>query len=109
MDKWNKYTSRVKTNTNGEILLDASNIGTATYFPGGPECDFLGKKIPYIPLFSPSGGINGSLLVTICEHLDKLNVFERKENGPLPILLVDGHKSRLSDVFMAYVNDENHR
>jgi hypothetical protein len=38
-----------------------------------------------------------------------MNVFERKEGGPYPVLIVDGHESRLNIDFLTYINDPSHK
>jgi hypothetical protein len=93
---------------NGEIILSELNFGEGKYFPSGPTCLFRGKRIPYLPLSSPSGGITGELLVEILKWLDFNEVFERIPGGPEPFLLLDGHESRLSPVFVDYITDQNH-
>jgi hypothetical protein len=92
----------------GEIILSEVNFGEGKYFPSGPTCCFRGKRIPYLPLSSPSGGISGELLVEILKWLDTNEVFERVPGGPEPFLLLDGHESRLSPVFIDYITDPNH-
>jgi hypothetical protein len=92
----------------GEIILSELNFGEGKYFPSGPTCLFRGKRIPYLPLSSPSGGISGELLVEILKWLDFNEVFERTPGGPEPFLLLDGHESRLSPVFIDYITDPNH-
>jgi hypothetical protein len=92
----------------GEVLVSDINFGQGKYFPSGPTCCFRGKHIPYLPLSSPSGGITGELLVEILKWLDTNDVFERVPGGPAPFLLLDGHESRLSAVFIDYITDPNH-
>jgi hypothetical protein len=92
----------------GEVILSEVNFGEGKYFPSGPTCCFRGKTIPYLPLSSPSGGITGELLVEILTWLDKNEVFERVPGGPEPFLLLDGHESRLSAVFIDYITDPDH-
>jgi hypothetical protein len=93
---------------NGEILLSEVNFGQGKYFPSGPQCCFRGKTIPYLPLSSPSGGITGELLVEILQWLDKNGIYERVPGGPEPFLVLDGHESRLSPVFVDYITDPQH-
>jgi hypothetical protein len=92
-----------------KVALDSENFGENKYFPGGPCCNFLGKKIPCLPLCSPSGGITADLLISILKYIDHLNVFNRREGGPTPLLIVDGHESRLDTSFLEYINDATHK
>lgn len=61
-----------------------------------------------IDFASESGGITGEILVKILEHFDKMNLFPRTAGGPIPVLLVDGHGSRLDPAFVDYINNESH-
>jgi hypothetical protein len=92
----------------GEIVLGDENFGEGKYFPSGPTCNFRGKQIAYLPLASPSGGITGDLLVEILKWLDSNKVFERVDGGPEPFLVLDGHESRLSPVFIDYITNPEH-
>jgi hypothetical protein len=92
-----------------KVALDSGNFGKNKYFPGGPLCNFLGKEIPCLSLCSPSGGITADLLISILKYIDNLNVFNRQEGGPTPLLIVDGHESRLDTSFLEYINDSTHK
>jgi hypothetical protein len=59
-------------------------------------------------LSSPSAGISGVLLVEILQWLDLNGVYERVPGGPEPFLVLDGHESRLSPVFINYITDPQH-
>lgn len=94
---------------NSNIAIDELNFGPGKFYPSGPSCKFRGKTIPMLPLISPSGGITGALLVEILQYLDKLEVFERTPDGPVPVLVVDGHDSRLDYDFITYIRNPKHR
>jgi hypothetical protein len=93
----------------GEIMLTEDNFGEGKFYPSGPTCLFRGKRVPYLPLVSPSGGITSDLLVEILEHMDELQIFERKPGGPTPMIILDGHESRLGLPFLHYINNEDHK
>lgn len=93
---------------NNNVLLVEGNFGEGKYMPSGPTCVFRGKRIPMLPLISPSGGITGQLLVEILMYLDKLEVYERIPGGPVPVIVLDGHDSRLELCFLEYINDPAH-
>ena len=81
------------------------NTGKNKRCPGGPVCRFKGKDVPAFACCSPSGGINSELLTQMLQHMDKLGLFPRKEGGPKPFLLLDGHGSRFQLPFLKCVNN----
>jgi hypothetical protein len=92
----------------GEIVFTDVNIGEGKFYPGGPTCNFRGKKVPCMAFVLESGGITAEILVDVLKNFDELDLFPRTENGPTPFLLVDGHHSRMSPQFMEYINDKGH-
>lgn len=52
--------------------------------------------------------MTGPILKDIVHTLDTYNIFDRTE-GKLPFFLIDGHNSRLSEPFVNYVNDIDHK
>lgn len=93
----------------GRILLEEVNFGPGKFYPGGPVCIFREKVVPYLPLVSPSGGITSDLLVEILVYMDSLDLFDRRQGGPCPMLILDGHESRLGLQFLEYINSECHK
>ena len=83
------------------------NTGKGKLFPGGPVCDFQGKKIPCFCRWSPKGSITTEILRDILATLDKLEVYERKD-GIIPCVLLDGHGSRFGLPFLQYITDPEH-
>jgi hypothetical protein len=81
------------------------NSGKGCLLPGGPECQFRGKTVPCYTTASPHGGITGEILTDLLRFMDSLELFPRTENGPRPVLLLDGHNSRFDLAFLQYVND----
>jgi hypothetical protein len=94
-------------NEKGEIDLEL-NLGERKYYPEGPKCKYRGKEVDCLTFASESGGITGAILVKILEYFDTLQLFERYEGGPIPMLIVDGHQSRLDPAFVSYINDPAH-
>jgi hypothetical protein len=92
----------------GEIRTDGINYGPGKYFPNGPTCTYRGKTIPCATYITESGGISGEILVSILRTLDDLDVFPRVPGGPVPVLIIDGHDSRLDPMFLTYINGEGH-
>ena len=84
------------------------NVCESQYYPGGPKCIFRGKEVDCLTFASESGGITGAILVKILEYFDKIELFKRYPGGPIPMLIVDGHQSRLDPRFVTYINDKTH-
>jgi hypothetical protein len=55
-----------------------------------------------------SGGITGDILIEIQKYFDETDVFPWLPGGIIPVLIVDGHQSRLDPKFMEYINDDGH-
>ena len=83
------------------------NMGDGMLFPGGPTCTYNGKKIPCMCRWSPKGSITSEILTDILRTLDAIEVFDRS-TGITPVVLMDGHGSRLGLPFLNYVNDPTH-
>jgi hypothetical protein len=94
-------------NEKGEIDLEL-NIGESKYYPEGPKCMYRGKQVDCLTFASESGGITGAILVKILEYFDGIQLFERTPGGPIPMLIVDGHQSRLDPKFVSYINNNSH-
>lgn len=59
--------------------------------------------------YSEKGGITNEIITDILKTLDKLKVFqEYRSNNVVPFLLVDGHMSRFSHLFLEYITNPNH-
>ncbi len=95
-------------NNIGEIDIIASS-GKGNYFPGGPSCKYNGKKIDCLTFTSESGGITADILIKILKYFDVKEMFPQVPGGPIPMLLIDGHQSRLDPKFIEYINDNGHR
>jgi hypothetical protein len=46
--------------------------------------------------------------VDVLTILDSFDVFPRVPGSPIPVLIIDGHKSRLDPKFVTYINDPRH-
>jgi hypothetical protein len=92
----------------GKIAIDERNFGKGKFFPDGPTCTYLGKDIPCATFVTEGGGISADILVDVLTILDTLDVFPRVPGGPIPVLIIDGHESRLDPKFVAYINDPRH-
>ena len=90
--------------------IDAKlNLGEGKYYPGGPKCSYNGKVMDCLTFCSPSGGITGAILVEILKYFDKVELCPRVSGGPIPVLIVDGHQSRLDPGLVSYINGEGHK
>ena len=56
-----------------------------------------------------SGGITDDILIEIQKYFDETDVFPWLPGGAIPVLIVDGHQSRLDPKFVEYINDDGHR
>lgn len=83
------------------------NRGKDKALPGLPSCFFRGKEIPGLLACTPKGSMTSEILQQIHKRLDDLNVFPRTPIGPTPMVLYDGHDSRLQVEFLSYVNKPN--
>ena len=92
----------------GEVSI-ANHFGEGKAFPGGPVCEFKGKKIPTLVQWSEHGGITGEILTNVLKKLDCCGVIDRTDASVKPFLLVDAHGSRLSLQFLSYINDDKHK
>ena len=52
---------------------------------------------------SKSGEITAKILVEVLTEIDMRVVFPREE-GVIPVLLIDDHQSRLDPKFLTYIN-----
>ncbi len=77
-----------------DLVLEL-NIGEGKYYPGGPKCKYHGKTVDCLTFASESGGITGKILVKVLEYFDGIDLFPCINDGPIPMLIVDGHQSRL--------------
>ena len=85
------------------------NIESDKYHPGGPNCTYKGGKVSCLVEFSEGGYISGHIITNVLRNLDALKLYENyRENGILPVLLVDGHGSHFDMEFLQYICDENH-
>jgi hypothetical protein len=75
---------------------------------GGPVCTFRGKKIKTFCTCSPNASISSSSLTEMLRYMDSQNIFDRA-NGEKPVLVLDGHHSRMDLEFLEYINDEDHK
>ena len=63
-----------------------------------------GGWIPGLMCISPKRSIVSKILTEAIKYLDHLNVFERRQDGPTPFGLLDGHGSRLQLPLLEYIN-----
>jgi hypothetical protein len=76
-----------------------SNYGPGKRYPGAPTCNFRGILVPPFVCCNPKG-ITSELLRAMLERMDSLDLFPHTDGGPLPILLLDGHRSQFQLPFL---------
>lgn len=69
----------------GEVSI-ANHFGEGKAFPGGPVCEFKGKKIPTLVQWSEHGGITGEILTNVLKKLDCCGVIDRTDASVKPFL-----------------------
>ena len=62
------------------------NHGPGKYFPGGPVCNFRGKRIETLTYSSPSGSISSEILTDIFKYLDSLKLYSRENDTNISLL-----------------------
>jgi len=82
------------------------NSGPDKALPGLPTCVFRGKEVPALLAVTSKGSMTSKILARALERLDKLGIYERTEDGPIPMVIFDGHDTRLQLPFLEYVNEE---
>ena len=80
------------------------NMGEGKTLPGLPVCKLRGKLIPGLMCMYPKGSISSKILTEALKYLYHLNIFERRQYGPTPFGLLEGHGSRLHLPFLEYIN-----
>ena len=68
-------------------------MGTGKFHPGGPKCKYKGKEVDCLAFATESGGITGKILVEILTYFDAIELFPRRQGGPIPVVIVDRHQS----------------
>jgi len=87
-----------------EIVLEF-NFGEGKHYSGGPKC----KNVHCLTFASERGGITRKILVKVLEYFDGIDVFPLINDGPIPMLIVNSHQSRLHPQFVDYINDNGHK
>jgi hypothetical protein len=98
---------------NEAILPDSQNDVAQLYLDnetledgaigGGPVCTFRGKRIDCYCTCSPNASITSAILTDLLRTIDKHQVYDRLQ-GTKPLLLLDGHHSRMDLEFLEYIN-----
>ena len=103
-DEWHLGFNPFVTWAGEEDDLEQNTGGEDKVFPLGPECTFMGKKVPCYTCCSENGSITGQLLTDMLSAIDKAKVFDRSV-GLNPFLLLDGHNSRFELEFLQYIHE----
>jgi hypothetical protein len=85
-----------------QLYMQTETVGNGA-LSGGPVCNFNGKEIKCYCTCSPNASITSTILTCLLKEIDQHNVFDR-QNGTKPLLLLDGHHSRMDLEFLEYIN-----
>lgn len=85
-----------------QLYLDNETVNNGA-ISGGPVCNFDGKEIQCFCTCSPNASITSTILTRLLKEIDQHDVFDR-QNGTKPLLLLDGHHSRMDLEFLEYIN-----
>jgi hypothetical protein len=103
--KINKATNLPKTDESiAAMYVEEGENGA---IGGGPSCYFRGIKIPCYCCCSASASISSTLLTDMLRYMNSFNIFDRTA-GEKPLLLLDGHHSRMDLEFLEYINTNKH-
>ncbi len=103
-DEWRLGFNPFVTWAGEEDDLEQNTGGEDKVFPLGPQCTFMGKKVPCYTCCSENGSITGQLLTDMLSAIDKAKVFDRSV-GLNPFLFLDGHNSRFELEFLQYIHN----
>jgi hypothetical protein len=74
---------------------------------GGPVCKYNDKEIPCFVGCSPKVLITLEILAEMLKLINELKVYNQSK-GVQPVLVLDGHQSRMKFPFLQYINDPAH-
>jgi hypothetical protein len=79
----------------GETLLETyDNNKQSGASIGGPNCTYMGVKVPCFVCTSPNASITSELLAGMLATIDNSGIFQRTQEDGIPFLLLDDHHSR---------------
>ena len=64
----------------GDANFFDNNYGEEKLFPGGPTCDFRGKKVPCFIRWNEKGGMTSDILTKALTQKDHWELFPRTDN-----------------------------
>ena len=101
------------SNSTLSTILDASmtsneHCGCLLVFPGGPICEFRGKRVPCYVTTTRHSCITGDILGNCLRRLDDLEINERSSDKPSPMVIVEGNFGEFGASFLQYINDKEH-
>ena len=69
-----------------------------------PVCNLRGAFIIGLMCMSHKRSISSDIITEALKYLDRLNVFERRQDVPTPFGLLGSHETRLQLPFLEYIN-----
>jgi hypothetical protein len=90
------------------VFANEIGFGPGKRYPGGPTTVVNGKEFPCVFAASPSASMTDKILAMVMKRLDDFGLTYRDEvEGVYPMLIMDGHGSRLGLEFLRYVNNKD--
>jgi hypothetical protein len=87
-------------------MKDEHSNGVDHMFTFGPTYTSNGSQVPIFITCSKNGSITSRPLTNMLSKMDDLDLFDRRY-GVNPLLLCDGHRSRLEELFFEYALESN--
>lgn len=84
-----------------------ANYGEGRACTGGSKCKFNPIELPCFVGCSPKASITSEMLAEKLKLIDSHDVYKRT-NCLQPLLVLDGHHSRMKLPFLQYINDPDH-
>jgi len=88
------------------------SFGPGKRYPGLLLFNADGNEIPVLFAATPKASMTSGILMQTFQKMDELNITQRGigEDGKsyYPLVVIDGHMSRIREDFLCYVNDNEH-
>ena len=86
-----------------DIFAEEEGFGFGKRYPGGSSIRCGEKEVPVLFGVSENASMTSEILAETLREMDRLNISKRTEDLT-PVLICDGHSSRIGLPFLSYVN-----